>query len=70
MIYLSGLLIPLPDSIAVYQVVWPAYHLDQLALGVMGLTNDGNVVHGATLASIAILCGGLALLRWPQWWAR
>lgn len=63
MIYLSGLLIPLPDSIAGIQVVLPAYHLDQLALGAMGLPIDGIVAHAAILAGITLVCGGLALAR-------
>lgn len=66
MIYLSGLFIPLPDSLERWVVIWPAFHLDQLALGLAGVEQFSflpPLYAGTVLAGVTVLCGGLAIHR-------
>ena len=52
MIYLSGLFIPLPEGLKKWVVVWPTFHLDQLALALAGcvtVTADGSKPDGSTV---------------------
>ncbi len=64
MIYLSSLFFPLPPSIRVVTVFSPAFHLNQLALGVAGVPSVlGPVMHTAALAGVTILFTGLAVRR-------
>jgi hypothetical protein len=47
-------------------VIWPAFHLDQAALGVAGVTEFSFIsplVSTAVLVGITVLFGGLALRR-------
>ena len=41
MLWLSGLFIPMPDFLKHWVVIWPAFHLNQLALGLAGPTGAG-----------------------------
>lgn len=66
MMYLSGLFIPLPDSLKRWVILWPTFHLDQLALGLAGVeqfTFIQPTMAAAVLAGVTVLCGGLAIRR-------
>lgn len=65
-IWLSGLFIPLPDSLERWVIVWPAFHLNQLAIAAGGLERFQFVppaFAAAVLAGVTVLCGGLAIRR-------
>jgi ABC-2 type transport system permease protein len=52
MAFLSGLWIPLPVLPSFLQSIaplWPAYHLDRLALSVVGLGEGGDAIHALVL---------------------
>jgi ABC-2 type transport system permease protein len=66
MMWLSGLFIPLPDFLEPWVVVWPAFHLNQLALGVAGVTGFSFFppsMAAGVLAGVTVLFGGLAIRR-------
>lgn len=66
MMWLSGLFIPLPDSLKRWVIVWPTFHLDQLALGLAGVepfTFIPPELAAAVLAGVTVLCGGFAIRR-------
>jgi ABC-2 type transport system permease protein len=66
MLYLSGLFFPLPGAMKNFVVIWPAFHLNQAALAVGGVTKfvfvQPTVTIGVLLA-VTLLFGGLALQR-------
>jgi ABC-2 type transport system permease protein len=64
--WLSGIFIPLPEVMRPWVVIWPAFHLDQVALGVAGVTEFSfmsPLVSTAVLVGVTVLFGGLALRR-------
>lgn len=64
--YLSGLFMPLPQSIAFIALGTPAFYLHQLGLEVAGLPNFllGTVLnHVVVLLGITLLCLGMAVRR-------
>ena len=67
MAFLAGLWMPLsmlPAFLAKLAPVWPAYHLAQIALAVVGLDNGGSaVVHGLVLAAVSVVFFTLARRR-------
>lgn len=66
MMLLSGLFIPLPAFLKTWVLVWPAFHLNQLALGLAGVeqfTYIPPAFAGAVLCGVSVLCGGLAVRR-------
>lgn len=66
MIYLSGLFIPLPDFLDRWVVIWPAFHLNQVALGLAGVDEFGFFPPQSSalvLLSVTVLFGGLAIRR-------
>jgi ABC-2 type transport system permease protein len=64
MIYLSGILFPLPKSAEWISHLSPAYHLEQASLAVIGAPgNDGLFLHVAVLAAVAVACTALAVRR-------
>jgi len=66
MMWLSGLFIPLPESLKRWVIVWPTFHLDQLALGLAGVeqfTFIPPALAAAVLTGVTVLCGGLAVRR-------
>ena len=66
MMWLSGLFIPLPKSLESWVIIWPTFHLDQLALGLAGVeqfTFIPPTMAAAVLAGVTVLCGGLAIRR-------
>jgi ABC-2 type transport system permease protein len=66
MMWLSGLFIPLPDFMERWMVIWPAFHLNQLALGLAGVEQFSFVspaIAGGVLVGVTVLFGGLAIRR-------
>ncbi len=66
MLWLGGLFIPLPKFLQGQMVIWPSFHLNQIATGVTGLKEFHFVSTGvsvAVLVGITILFGGLAIRR-------
>lgn len=60
MIYLSGIFFPLPKSMQWIAVLSPASHLEQLALGSLGVSVPGSpIIH--ILILLGITCGSAAL---------
>lgn len=66
MMWLSGLFFPLPGFLKSWVIIWPTFHLNQLALGLAGVekfTFIPPAVAAAVLAGVTVLCGGLAIRR-------
>lgn len=66
MVLLSGLFLPLPEGLKRWVLVWPTFHLDQLALGLAGVekfTYIPPAMAAAALAGVTVVCGGLAIRR-------
>jgi ABC-2 type transport system permease protein len=66
MMYLSGLFIPLPKTLEHWTVIWPTFHVDQLALAAAGLKQFRFVdplISVVVLVATTVLFGGLALRR-------
>jgi len=64
MIYLSGILFPLPKSMHWIAELSPAYHLDQLAFACLGAGSEGApAVHALVLAAVTLGFGALAVRR-------
>jgi len=64
MLHLSGLFYPLPKALKAMAPFWPAYHVQRLVFGVVGLpTEGGAMTHIAVLAGVTVLCGVLATRR-------
>jgi ABC-2 type transport system permease protein len=66
MLYLSGLFFPLPPILQPWAVVWPTFHLTQLAYaaaGVKQLTFMPPLASVGMLAGVTVIFGGLALRR-------
>ncbi len=64
MIYLSGILFPLPKSLHWFALLSPAYHLDQLGLASMYLPHEGNpAVHILVLTTVTLAFTALAERR-------
>jgi ABC-2 type transport system permease protein len=67
MIYLSGILFPLPKSVQWIALISPTYHLDQLGLASMGMPSVGSVaVHVLVLGVVTLAFTMLALRRLAQ----
>jgi ABC-2 type transport system permease protein len=63
MIYLSGLFFPLPKFLGAIAPVWPAYHLNRLALSASGLGDGQEMIHVGVLAAVGLLFCWLAVRR-------
>lgn len=66
MMWLSGLFIPLPAFLKPWAIIWPAFHLNQLALGLAGVkqfTFIPPAVAAGVLVGVTVLFGGLAIRR-------
>jgi ABC-2 type transport system permease protein len=64
MIYLSGILFPLPKSAQWIAYLSPAYHLDQIALAVLGGPSSGApAIHALILAAVTVAFTALAVRR-------
>jgi ABC-2 type transport system permease protein len=64
MAFLSGLWMPLsllPAFIGQMAPVWPAYHMAQLALAVVGqVPSEGSLMHVVAAAAFTVICFGIA----------
>jgi ABC-2 type transport system permease protein len=66
MLWLSGLFIPLPKFLEPWAVIWPAFHLNQAALGWAGISEFSFLAPGisaAVLTGVTVIFGGLAIRR-------
>ena len=66
MLWLSGLFIPLPKFLERWAFIWPAFHLNQVALGSAGVseyTFINPAISAAVLVGVTVLFGGLAMRR-------
>ena len=66
MLYLSGVFFPLPGALAAWSVIWPTFHLEQLAYAAAGLKQFlyfPSAMSLVFLAGVTVLFGGLALRR-------
>lgn len=64
MIYLSGILIPLPASMKWIALASPAYHLEQLALTAIWAPHEGApAIHAAFLAAVTLVFTAWAVQR-------
>lgn len=66
MLWLSGLFFPLPKILEPWVVIWPAFHLNQVALaaaGVAGFRFLDPRIAVAVLIGVTVLFGGLSVRR-------
>jgi ABC-2 type transport system permease protein len=66
MLWLSGLFIPLPKFLESWAVIWPAFHLNQVALGLAGVSEFTCVapsIAAGVLVGVTVIFGGLAIRR-------
>ncbi len=66
MLWLGGLFIPLPKFLQAQTVIWPSFHLDQIVVGIAGLSKFKFLptsLSVGVLAGVTILFGGLAIQR-------
>lgn len=66
MLWLSGLFVPLPGFLEPWVVIWPTFHLNQVALGAAGVAEYSFVapqISAAALAGVTVLLGGAAIRR-------
>jgi ABC-2 type transport system permease protein len=66
MMWLSGLFIPLPDFLERWVVIWPSFHLNQLALNLAGVEKFSFIapeIAAGVLIGVTVLFGGLAIRR-------
>lgn len=64
MMYLSGMFFPLSGTLAMQEVLWPTFHLTQLAYAIAGVKQAAVVpplMSVGFLAGWTVICGGLAL---------
>jgi ABC-2 type transport system permease protein len=66
MLYLSGLFFPLPKALQPWQLLWPTFHLEQLALAAAGLAHFTLLdpkIYAVVLVAVSVVFGGLSLRR-------
>jgi ABC-2 type transport system permease protein len=66
MIWLGGLFIPLPKFLQAQAVIWPTFHLNQVATGIAGLDEFHfvpSVLSVGVLVGVTVLFGALALRK-------
>jgi ABC-2 type transport system permease protein len=64
MIYLSGIMFPMPKSMTGAVVIWPAYHLAQLVFRALGQPSQGSaLVHVAVLAGVTLVAAAVSVRR-------
>ena len=66
MLWLSGLFIPLPKFLEAWVLIWPAFHLNQVALGAAGVTEFRFIspaISAGVLVGVTVLFAGLAIRR-------
>jgi len=65
-LWLSGMFFPLPGALERLVVIWPAFHLNQVSLGLAGVTEYSYLPPQwsvAALVGVTVLFGGLAIRR-------
>jgi ABC-2 type transport system permease protein len=65
-LWLSGVFMPLPEVLRPWAVIWPTFHLDQLALAAARVEEFvfiDPLMSAAVLVGFTVLFGGLALRR-------
>jgi len=66
MLWLSGMFFPLPGALERLVVIWPAFHLNQVSLGLAGVTEYSYLPpqwSAGALVGVTVLFGGLAIRR-------
>ena len=66
MMYLSGMFFPLPKFLQPWAIIWPTFHLNQVAFAAAGITQFrffDPLMSLAALIGVTVLFGGLALRR-------
>lgn len=66
MMWLSGLFIPLPAFLESWTVIWPAFHANQVALGLAGIEEFSffpPLMSAGILLGVTLLFGGIAAHR-------
>jgi ABC-2 type transport system permease protein len=64
MMHISGLFYPLPKFLRTMAPAWPAYHLQQLVLGALGVPAAGTpMTHVAVLAAVTLFLTAFAVRR-------
>jgi ABC-2 type transport system permease protein len=66
MLWLSGLFFPLPGFLERWVVIWPAFHLNHLAIAAAGISKYQFIppqMAAAVLLGLTVLFGGLAIRR-------
>jgi ABC-2 type transport system permease protein len=63
MIYLSGLFFPLPAFLTRIAPIWPAYHLNRLAMDASGIVESRPLLHVTVLTLLMLLCSAVAIRR-------
>ena len=61
-----GLFIPLPKFLEPWAVIWPAFHVNQVALGSAGVSEFSFIapaISAAVLVGVTVIFGGLAIRR-------
>ena len=67
MLYLSGLFFPLPKVLETWAVIWPTYHLNQVAAHIAGLQSGIDIrISIALLLGITVVCTTLAARRFTR----
>jgi ABC-2 type transport system permease protein len=64
MLWLSGLFIPLPKFLEPWALIWPAFHVNQVALAAAGVSEFlfiSPLMSAVVLVGVTILFGGLAI---------
>lgn len=56
MIYLSGLFLPLPGFLMRIAPMWPAYHLNRMAMAVTGTIESRPLLHATVLTVVMLAC--------------
>jgi ABC-2 type transport system permease protein len=65
-LWLSGLFFPLPKFLEPWALIWPAFHINQVALGAAGVSEFSFVspaISAAVLVGLTVVFGGLAIRR-------
>jgi ABC-2 type transport system permease protein len=66
MLWLSGMFFPLPKILHAQTIIWPAFHLNQVALSVARIEKFVFIpvqLASGVLVGITVLCGSLAIWR-------
>jgi ABC-2 type transport system permease protein len=67
MLYLSGMFFPLPGVLKSWAVIWPTYHLNQIAGHIAGLESGTDIrTCSAILLGITVVCTVLAARRFAR----